>query len=134
MKNILYSLVLCTSSGLIIGAQRPTTAHLEPEERCAQCDKNKNDPTGPMLASQAFNVVINGFIAAQSGDNKERQNQAVVNALTSISNIFQIAFRNTNHSPEEAEQLAYEILEILKDPATVRAIAGHLAARSGSFS
>lgn len=118
----------------LIGAQRVVEVQSEPEDRCATCDKSPNDPTGQLLASQAFNVIINGFIAAQSNDNKERQNQAVVNALTSISNIFQIAFRNKEHSPEEAEQLAYEILEVLKDPAVVRIIAGHIGARSASFS
>ena len=133
MNRTLKSIIILGSLQLT-GAQRPVVAPTEPEERCATCDKNNNDPTGQMLASQAFNVIINGFIAAQSGDNKDRQNQAVVNALTSISNIFQIAFRNTNHSPEEAERLAYEILEVLKDPVMVRTIAGHLGARAASFS
>lgn len=133
MKHFIYGLLMLGALELG-GAQRPVEAPVEPEERCATCDKNKNDPTGQMLASQAFNVIINGFIAAQSNDNKERQNQAVVNALTSISNIFQIAFRTTQHSPEEAERLAYEILELLRDPAIVRTIAGHLGARAASFS
>jgi len=132
MKSIIYG-ILTLGSLQLSGAQRPIEAPIEPEDRCATCDKNNSDPTGQLLASQAFNVIINGFIAAQSNDNKDRQNQAVVNALTSISNIFQIAFRNKAHSPEEAEQLAYEILEVLKDPAMVRSIAAHLGARSASF-
>lgn len=64
------------------------------DDRCANCDKNNNDHTGQQLTAHAFNVIINGFIAAQSGDNPEKQNQAVVNALSSVSNIFQIAFKS----------------------------------------
>ncbi len=71
-----------------------TTAITAEDGRCANCDKNNNDHTGQQLTAHAFNVIINGFVAAQSSDNPEKQTQAVVNALSSVSNIFQIAFKS----------------------------------------
>lgn len=71
-----------------------TTSITAEDDRCANCEKNNNDNTGQQLTAHAFNVIINGFVAAQSGDNPEKQNQAVVNALSSVSNIFQIAFKS----------------------------------------
>ena len=74
---------------LVIGAL--SAAHRP--ERCSNCGKGSKDPMPALMAQTFFNVIINGFIATQSQQNKEQQNTAVVNALQSISHFVQTALK-----------------------------------------
>lgn len=126
MKRLLcYTLLPC----LLLGSTRVPP-------RCQNCDKKK-DEMPAVMAQTFFNILINGFIATQSSSNKEQQNTAVVNALSSLSHFVQTFVKKneqiTNRVPADHEALLSAFEEYLRDPLFLQLFLKELASRSNKL-
>lgn len=130
-------LLLCYSAISAIALHGASRKPQNFTSRCNNCQtqQQKPDPIPPLMAQHFFTVLTNGFIALQNNNNKDIQNDAVVNALNGLSNIVQLLAQRSARLNEKLtiDEFMFLLQNSLNKPDIVLAISQYLGSSKTSF-